>query len=84
MAVAVQAQLTAGVVVTVVGANLHADAARIKPAAADRVAHVGHEVVHVAVCDADGSGVRLGIERRVYAGVIRRRAPTCSVATCNV
>ena len=83
MAVAVQALLTAGVVATRVGAVVHCDA-NGKPAAGDRVAHVGHEVVHVAVCDADGSGVRLGIERRVYAGVIRRRAPTCSVATCNV
>ena len=84
MAVAVQARLTAGVRVTpLCHADVHAVAARW-PAAADREAHVGHEVVHVAVCDADGSGVRVGIERRVCAGVIRRQAPVCSVATCNV
>ena len=84
MAVAVQARLTAGVRVTPL---CHADVQSRWPAAADRRAHVGHEVVHVAVCDADsnGSGVRVGVdERRVCAGVIRREAPVCSVATCNV
>ena len=78
MAVAVQARLTAHVQKRVSHLDFWA------PAAADRVAHVGHEVVDVALCHADGGGVRVGVERRARGGVIRREARVCSVATCNV
>ena len=55
------------------------------------MAHVGHEVVDVALYDAvlchaavERRGVELGVERRARGGVIRREARVCSVATCNV
>ena len=80
MAVAVQARLTAHVQKRVSHLDFWA------PAAADRVAHVGHEVVDVALCHAavERRGVELGVERRARGGVIRREARVCSVATCNV
>ena len=76
MAVAVQARLTAHVQKRVSHLDFWA------PAAADRVAHVGHEVVDVALCH--GSVERRGVEWPAQGLVIRREARVCSVATCNV
>ena len=80
VAVAVQVRLTGDV--RVACADVHP---RL-PAAADREAHVGHELVDVALCHAavERRGVELGVERRARGGVIRREARICGVATCNV
>jgi len=73
VAVVVQARLTADV-----RDSTHLDPR--SPAAADREAHVGHELVDVALCHADGGGVRVGVEGRARGGVIRREARVCRVA----